>query len=121
MIMKMDYSKMFCVCVSDCVVRFAVCVYLFFLCVCVCCIVLHVICLLFFKKVAKHKKTRHEPPPLRTSARLAWLLRWSTILAFSGARALALSLMEVRAAVGHDGPTPSTAEVVGEARYAGFV
>ena len=43
------------------------------------------------------------------------------MLACSGARALALSLMEVRAAVGHDGPTPSTAEVVGEARYACFV
>ena len=69
----------------------------------------------------RQAKTRHEPPPLRTSARLAWLLRWSTMLACSGARALALSLMEVRTAVGHDGPTPSTAEVIGEARYAGFV
>ena len=74
----------------------------------------------FLRQAAK-AKTRHEPPPLRTSARMAWLLRWSTILACSGVRALALSLMEVRAAVGHDGPTPSTAEVVGEARYAGFV
>ena len=43
------------------------------------------------------------------------------MLACSGGRALALSLMEVRTAVGHDGPTPSTAKVVGEARYAGFV
>ena len=53
----------------------------------------------------RQAKTRHEPPPLRTSARLAWLLRWSTMLACSGARALALSLVEVRTAVGHDGPT----------------
>ena len=43
------------------------------------------------------------------------------MLACSGARALALCLMEVRAAVGHDGPTPSTAEVIGEARCASFV
>ena len=74
----------------------------------------------FLRQAAK-AKTRHEPPPLRTSARLVWLLRWSTMLACNGARALALSLMEVRTVVGHDGPTPSTAEVVGEARYAGFV
>ena len=74
----------------------------------------------FLRQAAK-AKTRYEPPPLRNSARLAWLLRWSTILACSGVRALALSLMEVRAAVGHDGPSPSTVEVVGEARYAGFV
>ena len=74
----------------------------------------------FLRQAAK-AKTRHEPPPLRTSARLAWLLRWSTMLACSGARALAFSLMELRTAVGHDGPTPFTAEVIGEARYAGFV
>ena len=35
------------------------------------------------------------------------------MLACSGARAL-----EVRTAVGHDGPTPSTAEVIGEAKFA---
>ena len=75
----------------------------------------------FLRQAAKKAKTRHEPPPLRTNARLAWLLRWSTILACSGARALALSLMEARSGVGHDGPTPSTAEVFGEARYAGIM
>ena len=46
---------------------------------------------------------------------------WSTILACSGARVLALSLMEARAVGGHDGTTLSTVEVVGDARCAGFV
>ena len=47
-----------------------------------------------FLRQAAQAKTRPEPPPLRTSAKLAWLLKWNTILTCSGARALALSLLE---------------------------
>ena len=42
------------------------------------------------------------------------------ILACASARAFALSLLEGRATHGSDGPTPTTAEVIGDSRYAGF-
>ena len=42
-------------------------------------------------------KTRHVPHNLRTSAKLAWMWRWCTILACASARALAQSLLERRA------------------------
>ena len=65
-------------------------------------------------------KSREEPPNFRTSAKLAWTWRWSMILACASARAFAQSLLENRAAQGFDGPTPTTAEVIGDSRYAGF-
>ena len=49
-----------------------------------------------------------------------WLWRWSSILACASARAFALSLLEGRAAPGHDGPSPTTDEVIGDSRYACF-
>ena len=73
----------------------------------------------FLGQLAK-AKTRHVPPALRTSARLAWLWRWSSILACASARAFAVSLLEGRAAPGHDGPSPTTDEVIGDSRYACF-
>ena len=73
----------------------------------------------FLQQLAK-AKTRHVPPALRTSARLAWLWRWSSILACASARAFALSLLEGRAAHGHDGPSPTTDEVIGDSHYACF-
>ena len=42
------------------------------------------------------------------------------ILACASARAFALSLLEGRATHGSDGPTPTTAEVIGDSRHAGF-
>ena len=42
------------------------------------------------------------------------------ILACASARAFALSLLEGRTAHGCDGPTPTTAEVIGDSRCAGF-
>ena len=42
-----------------------------------------------------------------------------TIMACSSARAFASSLLEARGSGGCDGPTPSTAEVVGEHRHLG--
>ena len=57
----------------------------------------------FLRQLAK-AKTRHVPHNLRTSAKLAWMWRWCTILACASARALALSLLERRSTPGHDGP-----------------
>ena len=73
----------------------------------------------FLRQLAK-AKTRHMPRILRTSAKLAWMWRWSMILACASARAFAQSLLERRGTLRHDGPTPSSDEVIGDARYAGF-
>ena len=71
----------------------------------------------FLRQLAK---TRHMPRILRTSAKLAWMWQWSMILACASARAFAQSLLEKRGTLGHDGPTPSSDELIGGARYAGF-
>ena len=73
----------------------------------------------FLRQLAR-AKSREEPPNFWTSAKLAWTWRWSMILACASARAFAQSLLENRAAQGFDGPTPTTAEVIGDSRYAGF-
>ena len=73
----------------------------------------------FLRQLAK-AKTRHMPRILRTSAKLAGMWRWSMILACASARAFAQSLLERRGTLGHDGPTPSSDEMIGGARYAGF-
>ena len=67
----------------------------------------------FLQQLAKFK-ARTEPLPQQARARAAWLLRWRTMLAWSSARALAQSLMEVRPSGGCDGPTPTHAKVVSE-------
>ena len=41
-------------------------------------------------------------------------------LRVASARALAQSLLERRATPGHDGPTPSVDDVIGDARHAGL-
>ena len=61
-------------------------------------------------------KTRNEPKVLRSRARQALLHRWGSLLACSSARA-SMSLLERRGGTGADGPTPSTADVVWEARF----
>ena len=66
----------------------------------------------FLRQLAR-AKSRQEPPTLRASAKLAWIWRWSMILACASARAFALSLLEGRTAHGCDSPTPPTAEVIG--------
>ena len=70
----------------------------------------------FLRQLVK-AKTRHVPRILQTSARMAWIWRWSMILACASARAFAQSLLERR---GLDGPTPTIDDVIREARYAGF-
>ena len=62
-------------------------------------------------------KTRNESKVLRSRARQAWLHRWRSLLACSSARAFAMSLLERRGGTGADDPTPSTADVVWEARF----
>ena len=69
----------------------------------------------FFRQLAK-ARARSEPVPQQARARAAWLMRWRAIF-----RAFATSLLEVRAGGGCDGPTPTTADVVGEFRYVGAV
>ena len=70
----------------------------------------------FVRKLAK-AKAREEPQMFRSRAQQAWTLRWSSILACSAAKSLALSLLERRGGFGADGATPSTSEVIGDARH----
>ena len=69
----------------------------------------------FLRQLAK-ARARSEPVPQQAHARAAWLMRWRAILACSSARAFGMSLLEVRAGGGCDGPTPTTADVAGEYR-----
>ena len=62
-------------------------------------------------------KVRSEPKIMRSRAKQAWLLLWGSFLACSSARAFAMSLLERRGGMGADGPTPSTDDVVWEARF----
>ena len=70
----------------------------------------------FLAQLAK-AKARHEPRVLRESARQAWLRRWRCLLACSAAQAFALSLLERRDALGSDGATPTTSDVIGDCRH----
>ena len=58
-------------------------------------------------------KARSEPRILAVRVRQAWHHRWCSLLACAASKAFALSLLERRAAVGADGGTLSTFEVVG--------
>ena len=71
----------------------------------------------FLRQLAK-AKARNAPRAMRSRVRVAWLLRWSTMLACSGARSFALSLLERRGGLGEDGATPPSHEVEWEARFA---
>ena len=74
----------------------------------------------FLRQLAKFK-ARTEALPQQSRARAAWLLWRRTMLACSGAGALAQSLMEVRPSGRCDGPTPTHAEVVSEHRHVSVV
>ena len=60
---------------------------------------------------------RSWPSTPRWFQRHAWLHRWGAMWAYSGARALALSLLERRGGHGADGPLPLNHDVLWEARY----
>ena len=62
-----------------------------------------------FLRQLSNAKARQEPPLLQQRVRHAWLFRWGSMLACSGARALALSLLDVRGG--------QTDDVLWDARY----
>ena len=70
----------------------------------------------FLHSLAK-AKARSEPAHLLTTARQTLLLRPAVMLACSAAKAVALSLLERPGGLGSHGATPTTSEVIGEARY----
>ena len=72
----------------------------------------------FLVQLAK-AKVRHEPKVMRVIAQCAWMRRWRCMLACAAARAFTLSLLERRAGLGFDGPTPTTSDVVGDCRHFG--
>ena len=65
----------------------------------------------FLSQMAK-AKTRHEPRILRQRVQQAWRSRWQAILSCAAAKAFARSLLEMRAAVGADGDTPASHDVL---------
>ena len=73
----------------------------------------------FVRHLAK-AKARGEPPVLRGRAQQAWMHRWSSLLACSAAKALAMSLLERRGGQGADGATRTTSEVIGDYRHLGL-
>ena len=62
-------------------------------------------------------KARDAPFALGGSVRAVWLRRWQGMLGCAAARAFAESLLEGLATGGVDGPTPSTNDVLGDARF----
>ena len=65
----------------------------------------------FLSQLAK-AKTRHEPHILRQRVQQAWRSRWQAILSCAAAKVFARSLLEMRAAVGADGDTPASHDVL---------
>ena len=57
-------------------------------------------------------KTRHEPHILRQRVQQAWRSRWQAILSCAAAKPFAMSLLKMRAAVGADGDTPASHDVL---------
>ena len=62
-------------------------------------------------------KARDAPFALGGSVRAAWLRRWQGMLGCAAARAFAESLLEGLATGGVGGPTLSTNDVLGDARF----
>ena len=65
----------------------------------------------FLSQLAR-AKARHEPHILRQRVQQAWCSRWQAILSCTAAKAFARSLLESRAAVGADGDTPASHDVL---------
>ena len=57
-------------------------------------------------------KARHEPRILSQRVQQAWRSRWQAILSCAAANAFARSLLELRTAVGTDGDTPASHDVL---------
>ena len=67
--------------------------------------------------VSQLAKAKAGSAPHVLAGRVRQAYRWSSILACAAARAFVLSLLEKRPALGCDGDTPSTSEVVGACRH----
>ena len=67
-----------------------------------------------FLSALAEAKARCEPEVVRKSAMVAWLRRWSVLMACTAARAFALSLLDRRCCASADGDTPTTSEVIGD-------
>ena len=65
----------------------------------------------FLSQLAR-AKSRHEPHILRQRVQQAWCSRWQAILSCAAAKAFARSLLELREAVGADGDTPASHDVL---------
>ena len=63
-----------------------------------------------FLSALAEAKTRCEPEVVRKSAMVAWLCRWSVLMACT--RAFALSLFDRRCCASANGDTPTTSEVI---------
>ena len=64
-----------------------------------------------FSSQLARAKARHEPRILRQRVQQAWRSRWA-ILSCAAAKAFARLLLELRAAVGSDGDTPASHDVL---------
>ena len=69
-----------------------------------------------FLSALAEAKARCEPEVVRNSAMVAWLRRWSVLMACTAPRAFALSLLDRRCCASADGDTPTTSEVIGDHR-----
>ena len=72
-----------------------------------------------FVRLLARAKARGEPFLLRRAAEMAWRRRWVALLSLAAARAFAESQLELDAAHGLDGATPSSVMVLEDARYEG--
>ena len=73
----------------------------------------------FLAQLAK-ARSREEPRLLRRRAEQAWRMRWGAILSCAAAKAVAISMLDLRCAQGADGDTPPSWEVEGDHRHAGL-
>jgi len=72
-----------------------------------------------FLRLLAHARARAEPPLLRQAAQMAWQRRWMGILACAASRSFAASLLERSPVHGTDGHSPSTMDVLIDARHCG--
>ena len=72
---------------------------------------------LTFIRLLARAKARHEPNLMRKRVEQAWRMRWCSLLGCAAARALAMSLLELRGSRGADGVVPPSHEVEGDHRH----
>ena len=73
-----------------------------------------------FVRLLARARARGAPASTRAATQRAWQRRWVGVLAVAAQRAFAESLLELCPVRGADGATPSTAEVLEDARHAAW-